>query len=243
MSNTKGNILIIEDEFIISDDLSSTLKECNYNVVGIAENYEEALPFLENKPIDLVLLDINLNADIDGVEIAHIINTKFNFPFIFVTAFTDQKTIARVKHTNPYGYVTKPYNDINLVMTIDIALSKAKSVKSNENSQQNELNQDSIFIKTKNGLEKITLTDIRWIEAYDYYAFIQLENKKVLATSTLKELEQKLNNPSFVKIHRKYCINMTHIDKIVGNQVEILGELIPISRSHKNDLLNKLTLI
>ena len=240
MSNYKANILIIEDEFIISDDLATTLKECGYNIIGIAENYQEAKPFFENESIDLVLLDINLNADIDGVEIAHIINTTFHFPFIFVTAFTDDKTIERVKHTNPFGYVAKPYTETNLIITIYIALNKSKT---QSKKTYNSIPKESIFIKTKKGLEKINLADIRWIEAYDYYAFIQLENEKILATTTLKDLEQKLDYPSFVKIHRKYCINLNHIDKIVGNQVEILEQLIPISRSHKEELLNRLTLI
>ena len=95
----KANIIIVEDEFIISDDLSATLEECGYSIAGVAENVDEFLELLSNQKVDLVLLDINLNQPVDGVQIAHIINTKYSIPFIFVTAFTDAATIERVKHT------------------------------------------------------------------------------------------------------------------------------------------------
>ncbi len=240
---SKANIIIVEDEFIISDDLSATLEECGYTVIGVAENVDEFLELIATNAVDLILLDINLNQPVDGVQIAHIINTEYKKPFIFVTAFTDSATIERVKHTNPYGYVSKPYNDVDLMITIDLALNKfkTKQVKSIANTDNTPKN--TIFIKTKKGLEKIVIADIRWIEAYDYYSFIRMEKEKILATVTLKELEQKVQNTSFVKIHRKYSINFNHLEKVIGNQVEIAGELIPVSRSHKEELLNKLNLL
>ncbi len=239
---SKGNILIIEDEFIISDDLSKTLEECGYRVAGIAENINQALPILDTEPVNLVLLDINLNEAVDGVQIAHIINTNYKLPFIFVTAFTDSITIERVKHTKPYGYISKPFNDIDLIIAIDLALSKHRGEKIKPNITDHN-SDEPIFIKTKNGLKKIELKDIRWIEAYDYYSFIKLKDDKILATTTLKDLEQKIQHPFFIKIHRKYTVNFNHIEKVVGNQVEISGELIPVSRSHKEQLLNRLNLI
>ena len=238
----KANILIIEDEFIISDDIAETLKECQYSVAGIAENVDEALEILNNQKVDLILLDINLNETVDGIQIAHIINSDYQLPFIFVTAFTDTTTIERVKHTKPFGYITKPYNDIDLMIAIDLALSKF-NLESQKSITKPTNTDEPIFVKTKKGLEKIKLGDIRWIEAYDYYSFIRLKKDKILVTTTLKDLEQKINNASFIKVHRKYTVNFNHIEKVVGNQIEIEGELIPVSRSHKEGLLNRLNLI
>jgi len=239
----KANIVIVEDEFIISDDLSSTLEECDYSIAVIAENVDEFLEILGNHKVDLVLLDINLNQPVDGVQIAHIINSEHSIPFIFVTAFTDAATIERVKHTKPYGYVSKPYNDVDLMIAVDLALMKFKGESTNGTLAQIDKTVETIFIKTKKGLEKVNVSDIRWIEAYDYYSFIRLENEKILATVTLKELEQKIKSPSFIKVHRKYAINFDHIEKVIGNQIEIAGELIPVSRTHKESLINKLNLL
>ena len=240
---SKANIIIVEDEFIIADDLSTTLEECGYTIAGVAENVEEFLELTKERQVDLVLLDINLNQPVDGVQIAHIINTELGLPFIFVTAFTDAPTIDRVKHTNPYGYVTKPYNDVDLMIAVELALNKFNSLNKGKPSQKQVKSSETIFVKTRKGLEKINIDDIRWIEAYDYYSYIRLEDQKVLATVTLKELEQKVSNTSFVKVHRKYSINFNHLEKVIGNQVEIAGELIPVSRSHKEELLNQLNLI
>lgn len=239
----KANVLIVEDEFVISDDLSATLKEYGYSVAGVAENVDEALSILNADEIDLVLLDINLNQPVDGVQIAHIINTKYRIPFIFVTAFTDSATIERVKHTNPHGYITKPYNDIDLMIALELVLNKVRDKKKDANPMPAKAEIDSIFVKTHKGREKINLSEIRWIEAYDYYAYIRLADEKLLATVTLKELEQKIDHKAFVKIHRKYSVNLNHIDKVVGNEVEIAGELIPVSRSHKEDLLERLNFL
>ncbi|MFT5779884.1 MAG: two-component system response regulator LytT [Crocinitomicaceae bacterium] len=241
---SKGNIIIVEDEFIISDDLSATLEECGYTVVGVAENVDEFLALIRGNEVDLILLDINLNQPVDGVQIAHIINTEYKKPFVFVTAFTDSATIERVKHTNPYGYVSKPYNDIDLMITVELALSKFKSkTAASTKVDSGSKSVETLFIKTKKGLEKINIADIRWIEAYDYYSYIRLEEEKILATVTLKELEKKVEGTSFVKVHRKYSINFNHLEKVIGNQVEIAGELIPVSRIHKEELLKKLNLL
>ncbi len=239
---SKARILIVEDEPFISDDLAETLKECGYSVAGVAADIDETLPILRQGEVDLVLLDINLNQPVDGVQIAHIINSDYRVPFIFVTAFTDSATIERVKHTRPAGYLSKPYNDVDLIITIELALSRTKAPEL-ARSKDNGASTDTLFIKTRKGLEKIKVAEIRWIEAYDYYSFVKLKDDKLLATLTLKELEQKIDHPSFLKIHRKYSVNFDHIDKIVGNQVEIDGELLPVSRSHKDDLLAKLQTI
>ena len=241
MKKTETNILIIEDEFIIAQDISEVLIEDGYVVTGIAEDIESAISIINEKEVNLILLDINLNQPVDGIQIAHIINTDYQLPFIFVTAFTDSATIEKVKHTRPYGYISKPFNDIDILIAIELAISKYKfntEVKSSDFS----ISKNSFFIKTKNGIEKVNSNEIRWMEAFDYYSFIQLETKKILATTTLKDLESKITNPSFIKVHRKYSVNINYINKLVGNKIEIDGTLIPVSRLHKYNLLKKLHL-
>ena len=129
------------------------------------------------------------------------------------------------------------------MIAVELALNKFKTESANGKNTAVDKTIESIFIKTKKGLEKVNVNDIRWIEAYDYYSFIRLENEKILATVTLKELEQKIKHPSFIKVHRKYSVNFDHLEKVIGNEIEIAGELIPVSRSHKESLLNMLNLL
>ena len=236
----KANVLIVEDEFIIAENLSATLAECGYNVAGIVDNVDSVIKTLSENQIDMILLDINLNQAVDGVEIAHIVNSRFGIPFIFVTAFVDPATIERVKHTYPYGYIIKPYSDIDIKIAIDIALSRASNVSASKAISAGIQKENSVFLKTDKGLKKLEINDILWMEAYDYYSFIHTRNEKILATVTLKELEQKLDTEIFARIHRKYTININHIERIVGNQVDIGGSLIPIGRANREEFLMKI---
>jgi DNA-binding LytR/AlgR family response regulator len=176
----KANVLIVEDEFIIAENLSATLAECGYRVEGIADNVDSVIKTLSENQIDMILLDINLNQAVDGVEIAHIVNSRFGIPFIFVTAFVDPATIERVKHTYPYGYIVKPYSDIDIKIAIDIALSRAANASAGKSINKSVQKENTVFIKTDRGLKKLEINEILWMEAYDYYSFIHTSVKRFL---------------------------------------------------------------
>lgn len=115
-------ILIVEDEPIIAVDIESTLMKGDYIISGIAYSSVQALDMLYSRDIDLVLLDISIKGDMDGIEIAAIINEKYHLPFIFITSFSDQLTLQRAKLTMPYGYIVKPFKDRDILSSIEIAL-------------------------------------------------------------------------------------------------------------------------
>jgi len=115
-------ILIVEDEPIISDDIESTLISNHYDVAGKAYSSTHALDMLMNRYPDLVLLDIAIKGDKDGIDIAAIIREKYHIPFIFLTSFSDKVTLERVKPTMPYGYIVKPFKDRDIVTSIEMAM-------------------------------------------------------------------------------------------------------------------------
>ena len=115
-------ILIVEDEPIISDDIESTLISNHYDVAGKAYSSTHALDMLMNRYPDLVLLDIAIKGDKDGIDIATIIREKYHIPFIFLTSFSDKVTLERVKPTMPYGYIVKPFKDRDIVTSIEMAM-------------------------------------------------------------------------------------------------------------------------
>lgn len=117
-------IMIVEDEKIIAIDLQRRLERFGYQVVGMAGEGSEAVRMaLELEP-DIVLMDIMLAGEMDGVEAARTIREVKDIPFIFLTAYTDEKTIERAKEVQPYGYILKPFKERELYTTIDIALYK-----------------------------------------------------------------------------------------------------------------------
>lgn len=120
-------ILIVEDEPIISDDIESTLLSNDYDVAGKAYSSTQALDMLLSRYPDLVLLDIAIKGDKDGIDIATIIREKYQIPFIFLTSYSDKLTLDRAKPTMPYGYIVKPFKDRDLLTTIEMGMYRFSS--------------------------------------------------------------------------------------------------------------------
>ncbi|MFW5799987.1 MAG: PAS domain S-box protein, partial [Spirochaetota bacterium] len=118
------NILIVEDEAIVAEDIHYMLKSLNYNVVGKCSYGEEAIKEAESKHPGLILMDIMLKGEMDGIEATSYIQNKLDIPVIYLTAYSDDKTLQRAKLTKPYGYLTKPFEKKDLYTTIEIALYK-----------------------------------------------------------------------------------------------------------------------
>jgi signal transduction histidine kinase/AmiR/NasT family two-component response regulator len=115
-------VLIVEDESIVALDLKQRLQSLGYKVVAIASSGEEAIEQAANNQPDLVLMDIKLKGELDGVEAAQVIRARQGLPVIFLTAYADAETLDRAKHTRPYGYLIKPFEDKDLRTTVEIAL-------------------------------------------------------------------------------------------------------------------------
>jgi two-component system, response regulator PdtaR len=107
----KIKIFIVEDEIILANDLKQRLEKLGYVVVGIAGNGKDAIKKTEELDPDLILMDIVLRGDLDGIEIAQKIREIYDIPFIYLTSYYDDEILKRAKNTYPYGYITKPYAD------------------------------------------------------------------------------------------------------------------------------------
>lgn len=133
----KAKILIVEDEVLIAEDIKYNLEELGHTVIGIVMNGDRALDTIANPNIDLVLLDINIKGSLSGIDLAQIIKEKYNVPYVFLTASTDDYTLNRAKNTLPYGYIVKPFNALDLKVNIDIALHKYSSEKEKQTLSRN----------------------------------------------------------------------------------------------------------
>lgn len=125
MAGTK--VLIVEDEPMIAQDIAAILREVGYDIVGIAHSSHRALEFLAARDPDIALLDIAIEGDKSGIDLAHIINNKYKIPFVFLTSFADMDTLTQVKETIPYGYIVKPFKDKDLAPAIEVALLRKAS--------------------------------------------------------------------------------------------------------------------
>ncbi|MFW5727351.1 MAG: PAS domain S-box protein [Spirochaetia bacterium] len=121
-SENKPVILVVEDEQIVALDLTRTLESLGYVVLPHVDSGEEALDVISRNSLDLILLDIRLKGEMDGIETARHIRRRFSTPFIFLSTFSDEETLSRAKRTEPYGYITKSSHQNDLHSMIEMAL-------------------------------------------------------------------------------------------------------------------------
>jgi CheY-like chemotaxis protein len=119
-------VFIVEDEAIVANDIKETLKSLGYSVPGIVNSGELAIEKVKETQPDLVLMDIHLAGKMDGIEAAGRINSVYDIPVIYLTAYADKDLLDRAKITEPYGYILKPYDERELHSVIEMALYKHK---------------------------------------------------------------------------------------------------------------------
>ncbi|MBD3286112.1 PAS domain S-box protein, partial [candidate division WOR-3 bacterium] len=125
----KSRILIVEDERIVAGDVKSRIESLGYEVVGTVATGEEAVFLAERERPDLVLMDIMLKGDINGIQAAEQIKTFYDIPVVYLTAYADEETLQRVKASEPFGYIVKPFEQRVLHTTIEIALYQSQMEK------------------------------------------------------------------------------------------------------------------
>jgi len=120
----EARIMVVEDEAIVARDIQLQLEKLHYSVVATADNYAEALRQAEACKPDLVLMDIVISGEQDGIDAARVISSRCNIPVVFLTAFSDREKLQRASSTEPYGYLVKPFEPRELHTTIQVALCK-----------------------------------------------------------------------------------------------------------------------
>ena len=117
-------ILICEDELLIAENIKNYCLDLNYEVVGLAPNVEKAKELLSLLLPEIVLLDINLEGNKEGIELAQHINENYKIPFIFISAYSDPETLYLAGNKFPSSYIVKPVDEITLKINIELALIK-----------------------------------------------------------------------------------------------------------------------
>lgn len=228
-------ILIVEDEPIIADDLAMTLEKMSYQVMDIFDNAEDTLDFLKKNKPDLLLLDINIEGDKDGIELGTIINKEHKVPFIFLTSYYDSNTVERASKADPHGYLVKPFNDKDLQVNIELAIKKLSCAV--------EPVSENFFVRQNSELISLNQGDIIYAEAYDNYAYIHTKEKKYLVSHTLKSIEQKLDGNRFTRIHKSYLIQVNKITSISEGYLYLGTVQLPIGKVYKQSLFNNLSIL
>lgn len=234
-------IVILEDELIVVRDLKKKLTDLGYDVIANFDNGKDLIQFLKHTNCDLLLADIQLKGDLDGIETVKAIKNISKAPVIFITAQSDHATFNDAKNTKPAAYLVKPYNNFDLQTSIELTLENHLNTSDPDNS--NYVIDEKIFVRGKNRFERIDLMDIQYLEASGNYTDIITEKNKYVVTAKLGQLEKQLQEVYFLRCHRSFMVNLKLVDGFDDSNVYINDKKIPISKNIKKEFLEKLRVI
>lgn len=244
------HILIIEDEPLEATLLKEQLESQGYSISGIATNLSEAKALYQSVEADIIIIDIFLNGNPDGIAFAQHIQTTLTRPkpFVFLTSATDKHTFEVARLTNPYSYLLKPFNPLELQYAIELAVEKAAD-NLGVFSQEQQLAaffEDHFFIKKRNSLFKVMFPNITHIGVEGKYATIHSPEGQFLVQLSLKQLLEKLPTKQFIRIHRNTIVNYQKI-----KQLHLMDNLVVleddshhnISRRYKEDFIAVINIV
>lgn len=245
----KLKILVVEDTLEESTALVSLLHESGYELAGVATTMTEALSLYFATNPDLVILDIYLHGQPDGISFAEAINavpaqTK---PFIFITSTSDRAIFERAKLTKPFSYLMKPYNPLEVTYAIEMALERFYEQQDALEGDHTDavIGQDAVFVKKKDALVKLKLADVLHVEVQDRYCQLHTDKLKFVIQMSMSKVEDLLNPKEFIRIHRNHLVQINAIQEIYlsDNVIKLMnGQLVPVGDRFK-DVFQKLRIV
>ena len=225
------SVLIVEDELLIAELTASYLAETGYQVAAMATTAEEAISLLQagTKP-DLCIIDINLGPGKSGIELASVIQQQYQIPFLFLTSYSDRKTIGEALAVKPEAYLVKPFKQTELYTTIEIIRQRNQMAAPNED-----------YVLVKDGTETVRLNarEIVFVKSDNIYLEVNTVSRKLLLRKSLEGFLQELNLPYLLRVHRSYAVNLFHMSAVSGAGLQVGTELIPLSRMHRDNIILK----
>lgn len=230
-------ILAIEDDPIYAEALRLVIDELGYILIEVASEPQEFLRLTRATIPDLLLIDIDLGAAIDGIDLAKQISAGNAVPVIFLTSYKDKETILRATGAKPSAYITKPYEAGSLQAAIEIAVSGQDH---SGHGFDPVVQQQTLFIKSDGKIKKLVIPEICYIEVKEKYCHIHLEDEEVVVNTRLKDLLDLLPGTLILQIHRSFAVMKQHIKDIDTDfsKLRIGKTEIPIGNNYRQQLID-----
>jgi DNA-binding LytR/AlgR family response regulator len=254
-------VLVVEADSILSQGLSAGLQQYGYTIAGIAGQAEEAVRLFKENDADIILINTHVPGDKDGIDTVLELMKIKRVPVIYLIAFADATTIARIKQTYPVAFLIKPYDSSNISIAIEMAMHNfmtcgRQDIVTEANlpvlavagtnghdivDKEVILRQGNyIFIKRNFLFVKIKLSEILYLEADGNYVHVVIKDKKFTVRLSLMQVIQKINYSRFARINRSSVVNVDAIKSFNKEQVEIAQYEIPIGKSYKESFFRQL---
>ena len=231
-------ILIVEDDFLYANELVAQLQDLGYIDIYHSSNSAESLEAFHTHQPDLIIMDIGLSeSELNGIELADIINSEANVPILFLSSYSDQQTLDLVKKTTFAEYIVKPASSRQLYTAINLALSNLEIKQSSYNRDKEIIvgQKDVFYIKgSSHYYHKVQISDLLWVESVRGGIEIFTKQKTFLLTASLASFSQQFPHPHLIRVHRSFVINYTQVASI--NKQDLL---IPYLNGQKAIVFSK----
>ncbi len=240
-----AKILIVEDDTFTSANVVALLEDKGYKA-NAANSAAEALSLVaENRP-ELIIMDIDLNGDVDGIELAARINQDFSVPIIYLTDKQDERFVTKARNVHHAFYMNKPFTEAILISQIELALKEP-------NYKVAQKTIEALFIKERANSSqktKVPYSDIVYLKAErvycDIYRYIANSDgfQKIEACSSLGDILQLLPSDRFIRVHRSYAVNLDFIDRVDTKDVVMQDNVsIGLGEKYKTQFLERLNIV
>lgn len=241
-----ARIFIVEDNDIHLKTLESKVKLLGYQIAGTAKRAIDALSKIKKTDLDVILLDINLNGDNDGIPLANQIKEFSNIPIIYVTSLTSNEIIKTAIASDPSGFLVKPVDNHELKANIQLALHKNNPIFTHV-SNSKKLENEYITIRTGNKLQKIHFNSIWYLKvaSKNYVTLVDENCKEFVLRGSLKNIINNDLPNFFMRVHHSYGANIYQIEHVDEKEQFLYmknRQYIPIGKSFKHDLYMKLNI-
>lgn len=243
MDNSKIRLLIVEDDLLVRTALEMIIGEMGHEVVGSVDNAVDALFEFTSKRPDVIICDIGLKDQVNGIELTRKMNMLKKCPVIFLTAYDNEEMFNQAKKVTPLAFIPKPIERATLERTIELAAAHAiEDIGFVVNPLPVE---GCLYTRVGNKLKKIAISDIEHVEVDGKYCSLAVSGRLINCKISLRDIIEKLPKQEFVQISRSSIINLNFIIDIdLANQaVHLPSGEISIGRNFKDGLLSRLNLI
>ncbi len=234
----KLKILLLEDNPEEAKDLKAFLEQNDY-AITVSKNSLEALQYIRKQVFDVIILDVIIDGKPDGISFAqHIKSEGIDSPFLFLTSVQSRAVFDVAKYTQPITYLLKPYNELELLYTLELALENhLKQANSISIATTNALlSPEFLYIKKNGKVVKIDVDAINYIEVHEKYCSLVCDEGNYLLKLSLLKVKKILKNPYFKQTHRNYLVNEKKIKELyIEDNLIILksNNKVPLSERYK----------
>lgn len=224
-------ILLVEDDYFNRRLTKKVLLNAGYQILE-AKDAIEAINILDQRHADLAILDINLGEDkLDGISLGRKIAAYYKLPFIYLTAYASLPVFRDASTSKPASYLTKPLKEIDLIASIEIAISQYAS-------NVEKTNISSIVVKSEDHFVDLSITSIDYIEAKGNYLICYCGEKTYRYRSTIKQFLALSLEITFIQTHRAFLVNKEKIEKFNSTHVFLNNKPITISRNFRKNIFS-----